>query len=382
MLNPKSKIYFVATVEFAVNAFLLSHLERLSNYYDLTVIVNTSDPDFLIKKGIKAKVIPLKISRNISIVPDFFCLLYLVYLFVKDRPMAVHSITPKSGLLAMAAAFFARIPLRVHTFTGQVWVNSKGIRRYFLRFIDFLIAKLAIVNIVDSPSQKDFLVKQNVLSEKNSIVFGLGSVCGVNLSRFTPSVDSFNAVRRELLIPHDAYVFIYLGRLNRDKGILDLANAFSNIKVKKAYLILVGPDEGGFVDEVTKINKDKIDQLRFIDYTREPERYLAASNVLCLPSYREGFGSVIIEAAAMGVPAIASNIYGISDAIVNNQTGLLHEPRNVKAITDAMILFLNDEQLSVQYGKAAKSRAVKSFDSKTISTYWLNFYLDHVVLSE
>jgi len=378
MLNPKPKIYFVATVEFAVNAFLLSHLERLSNYYDLTVIVNTSDPDFLIKQGIIAKVIPLKISRVISIAPDFFCLLYLVYLFLKDRPVAVHSITPKSGLLAMAAAFFARIPLRVHTFTGQVWVNAKGMRRYFLRFIDFLIAKLATFNIVDSPSQKDFLVKQNVLSEKKSIVFGLGSVCGVNLERFTPSVDSFNAVRRELLIPDDAFVFIYLGRLNKDKGVLDLAEAFSRLNNDLAYMLIVGPDEGCFVGQIKSLNQAHLSRMRFIGLTHEPERYLAASNALCLPSYREGFGSVIIEAAAVGLPAIASNIYGISDAILDQETGLLHQAGDVDAIRYCLERFLSNPQEVALYSTAARSRVVKEFDSETLTNYWLDFYMSHV----
>ena len=378
----RPKIFFLATVEFAVNAFLLSHLKVLSKRFDVTVIVNTDDPLFLSKQGVDVEVIPLNISRNIRILSDACCLIRLVYIFIKLRPSAVHSITPKAGLLAMMASFVARVPLRIHTFTGQVWATKHGLKRLMLKSFDWLIARLATFNIVDSPSQQQFLEDEKVLGKATSIVFGLGSVSGVDLKRFKPSKKIFNDVRQELLIPQDALVFIYLGRLNKDKGVLDLAQAFSRIKDSKAYLLIVGPDEGGFVDEIKKINAHKLEQIKFIGFTKIPEQYLAASNALCLPSYREGFGSVIIEAAAMGVPAIASNIYGISDAIVNNQTGLLHEPRNVKAITDAMILFLNDEQLSVQYGEAAKSRAVKSFDSKTISTYWLNFYLDHVVLSE
>jgi glycosyltransferase involved in cell wall biosynthesis len=184
------------------------------------------------------------------------------------------------------------------------------------------------------------------------------------------------------MIPDDAFVYIFLGRLNKGKGILDLAHAFSMIEHKKAFLLVVGPDEGEFVSDIKKINADKLDRIRFIGFTRVPERYLAASNVLCLPSYREGFGSVIIEAAAMRVPAIASNIYGISDAIVNNETGLLHEVHDVDAIRDAMTMFLNDIQLSIKYGEAAKSRAIKFFDSKIISSHWLIFYLDRVVQND
>ncbi|MBU3585125.1 glycosyltransferase [Polynucleobacter sp. AM-26B4] len=378
MDNHKPKIFFVATVEFAVNAFLLSHLQRLSCFYDLTVITNTSDPIFLIKKGVNVKVIPLKISRHISLASDLFCLLYLIYLFLKNRPMAVHSITPKSGLLAMLAAFLTRIPLRVHSFTGQIWVNDSGIRRYFLKTVDFLIGKLTTINMIDSPSQKDFLVKQNVLYEKKSIVFGSGSVSGVNIKRFLPNVDIFNEVRFELSIPRDAFVFIYLGRLNKSKGILDLAEAFSRINNNLAYMLIVGPDEGSFREQVKSLNQAHLFRLRFIDLTLEPERYLAASNALCLPSYREGFGNVVIEAAATGLPAIASNIYGISDAILNQETGLLHKVGDIEDIVCCLERFLNNPQEVARYSYAARSRVLDKFNSDMLTEYWLNFYRCHL----
>jgi glycosyltransferase involved in cell wall biosynthesis len=378
----RPKVFFLATIEFAVNAFLLSHLKALSKYFDVTVIVNTDDPLFLTKQGVDVKVIPLKISRNIGILSDTICLIRLVYIFLKFRPSVVHSITPKAGMLAMLAAFITRVPLRVHTFTGQVWATSHGLKRMLLKNFDWLIARLATFNIVDSPSQQHFLINQKVLTKETSIVFGIGSVSGVDLKRFKPSKKVLAEVRHTLGISEGAFVFIYLGRLNKDKGVLDLAKAFAQINDNNTYLLIVGPDEGGFVDEIKKINAHKLEQIRFVGFTSVPEQYLAASNALCLPSYREGFGSVIIEAAAMGVPAIASDIYGISDAVVNNKTGLLHEPQNVNALLDVMTMFLNNKQLSVKYGEAAKSRVIESFDSKTISNYWLNFYLDHVFLTE
>jgi len=378
----RPKVFFLATVEFAVNVFLLNHLKVLSEHFDVTVIVNTDDPDFLLKQGVDVKVIQLNISRNIHIFSDIACLVRLFSIFIKCHPSAVHSITPKAGLLAMLAAFIARVPCRVHTFTGQVWVTQFGLKRLMLKSFDCLIARLATFNIVDSPSQQQFLIDEKVLCKKSSVVFGLGSVSGVDLKRFKSSKAAFSEHRHSLGISEDAFVFTYLGRLNKDKGVLDLAKAFAEVNDNFAYLLIVGPDEGGFVDEIKKINAHKLEQIRFVGFTRTPEQYLAASNALCLPSCREGFGSVIVEAAAMGVPAIASDIYGISDAVLNNKTGLLHEPHNVKAILDAMTIFLNNKQLSVKYGEAAKSRVIESFDSKTISNYWLNFYLDHVVLTE
>jgi len=378
MVKGKRKIYFVANVEFAVNAFLLSHLKKLSRYYDLTVIVNTYDLAFLTKQGLNIKVIDLKISRDINLLSDFFCLIYLLYLFIKDRPAAVHSITPKSGLLAMIASFFAAVPLRIHTFTGQVWLNKNGVSKIFLRMLDQLIGSLASLNIVDSSSQREFLVEQKVLNKKKSVVFGSGSVCGVDLKKFKSSKKLRDEIRVQLSVPSDALVYIYLGRLTKDKGVLDLASAFSNIRDNRAYLVMVGPDEANLTDQIESLVGDNRDKLRLIGFSSEPQHYLAASDVLCLPSYREGFGSVIIEAAAMGLPSIASNIYGISDAIQNHKTGLLHPPKDIDAICECIKRFLLDSELIKTYGIAAKKRAVSEFDANLLSKYWLDFYLHHL----
>ncbi len=365
----------MATAESAVNAFLLNHLTVLAKTFDVKVVVNTNDLFFLNKQGLDINVISLNISRKIRIFSDLYCLIHLIYIFIRFRPSAVHSITPKAGLLAMLAASIAFIPIRVHTFTGQVWAIQRGFKRFFLKSFDRLIANLAFFNIVDSLSQQKFLINENVLTKKKSVVFGLGSVSGVDLRRFKPTKQTFTEVRESLLIPHDAFVFIYLGRLNKDKGILDLANAFSAIENKNAYLLFVGADEGGFADEIKRINVRKLDSIKFLGFTREPERYLAASNVLCLPSYREGFGSVIIEAAAVGIPAIASDIYGISDAVINKHTGILHTPRDVSSILDAMQFFIKNSELVKKYGDAAMERAKVEFDAKVMSKYWLDFYL-------
>jgi glycosyltransferase involved in cell wall biosynthesis len=374
----RHKIFFVASAESAVNAFLLNHLTALAKKFDVTVVVNTNDLFFLNKQGLDINVISLNISRKIRIFSDLYCLIHLIYIFIKFRPYVVHSITPKAGFLSMLAASISFIPNRIHTFTGQVWLTQHGFKRFFLKSFDWFIANLASFNIVDSLSQQKFLINENVLTEKKSVVFGLGSVSGVDLRRFKPSKQTFAEVRKSLLIPHDAFVFIYLGRLNKDKGILDLANAFSAIENKNTYLLYVGADEGGFIDEIKRINVLKLDSIKFLGFTREPERYLAASNVLCLPSYREGFGSVIIEAAAMQVPTIASNIYGISDAVLNNKTGILHEPGNYKKIAEIMSFFIENPKEVKDFGKAARARAIEEFDANLITAYWLDFYKHHL----
>ena len=374
----KPAIYFVATVEFAVNAFLKQHLLLLSKTFNVTVVVNTSDPRFLKKQGINVNVIPLDIKRNINIFRDLKALFSLFYLFLKNRPVSVQSITPKAGLLAMAAAYMARVPLKVHTFTGQVWVTKSGVFRYILKKLDTMIVFFSDYAIVDGPLQSQFLVEEKVLPLKKSIVFGSGSVSGVDLDKFKPCKKVYVDVRRELLIPEDAFIFVYVGRLNAEKGVLDLATAFSKIHNDKSYLVVVGPDEGDYSQQIKNLSNMNLGRVRLIGFSSEPYRYLAASNTLCLPSYREGFSTVIIEAAAMGVPAIASNIYGISDAVQNHKTGLLHPPKNSDQLLICMELFLSNPDLVAQYGAAAKKRAINEFDAKILTKYWLEFYLSHI----
>ena len=369
MGNRKS-ICFIATAEFAVSAFLVSHLKELSKYYDLTVVVNLKNPKFLIDQELDVKLVNINFSREISIISDFLSLIQLAYLFLIKRYDAVHSITPKAGLLAMAASFLTFIPIRVHCFTGQVWATKSGLSRSFLKLIDKLIGMLSTQNIVDSKSQYNFLVKENVLEKNKSLVFGSGSVSGVDLLKFKPNTKVKSSLRKKLKIPIASFVFIFLGRLNSDKGIYDLIHSFKSADLKSAYLLLIGPDEE---DILSKFNSNQ-SNIIFSGATSSPQDFLAASDVLCLPSYREGFGNVVIEAAATGLPSIVSNIYGLSDAIVQNKTGLAHEPKDVKEITRLMVAVFNDRKLVAELGKAAKKRAISEFDSKILVKHWKDFY--------
>lgn len=369
MANRKS-ICFVATVEFAVSAFLLSHLKELSKHYDLTVIVNLKNPNFLIDKKLDIKLVNINFSRKINIISDLLSLVQLAYLFLIKKYDAVHSITPKAGLLAMIASFLTFTPVRVHCFTGQVWSTKSGLSRLFLKLIDKIIGNLSTQNIVDSKSQYDFLVKENVLNKDKALVFGSGSVSGVDLLKFKPNTKVKSSLRKKLKISPSSFVFVFLGRLNSDKGIHDLINAFISTDLKSAYLLLVGPDE----ENISSKFKGNQSNIIFSGLISSPQDFLAVSDVLCLPSYREGFGNVVIEAAATGVPSIVSNIYGLSDAIVLNKTGLAHEPHDVQEITKLMKSLFNNRKLVMDLGKAAKKRAISEFDSKILVKHWKIFY--------
>jgi glycosyltransferase involved in cell wall biosynthesis len=373
-----NKICFVLTAEFAAKAFLLNHLRALSEFYEVTVIVNTNNPNFLIDLGIEAKVIPLAIARNVSLVSDVICLIKLIKIFHKYGFSAIHSVTPKAGLLAMLASWIVRIPLRIHTFTGQVWVTKVGVKRFLLKRMDCLTAFLTTYNIVDSPSQRQFLIDEKVMSSTKSIVFAKGSISGVDIDRFKPNQHARTSIRQHLNISEESIVFLFLGRLTIDKGLQDLAQAFKNLNAVSAFLLFVGPNEQGLQAELISIVGKDSQNVQFLGHTNTPETYVAAADVLCLPSYREGFGSVVIEAAAVGIPAIASRIYGITDAIVDGETGLLHEPRDINAIKACMELMISSKALRLELGEQARARAIKDFDSKLITQAWVNFYRENL----
>jgi glycosyltransferase involved in cell wall biosynthesis len=231
---------------------------------------------------------------------------------------------------------------------------------------------------VDSQSQRKFLIDEKVMSSAKSIVFAKGSISGVDIGRFKPNQQARVSIRQQLNISDEAVVFLFIGRLTRDKGLLVLAQAFQYLNVVSTYLLFVGPDEQNLQAELISIVGKDSQNVQFVGHTSTPETYMAAADVLCLPSYREGFGSVVIEAAAVGIPAIASRIYGLSDAVVEGETGLLHEPHDVNAIKSCMEKMMQNKTLRLKFGKQAQARAMGHFDSKSITQAWVDFYRENL----
>lgn len=356
--------------------FMLPHLKALQANWRLQVLANTQEADLLQKRGLVVPVEFAPVERQIRPWADIKALWCLFKKFRTERPFAVHTLTPKAGLLGMCAAWLARVPVRVHTFTGQVWVTRQGLMRWVLKAADQCIAALATDVLVDSPSQRNFLIQEGVVSAQGSAVLGEGSICGVDTQRFSPNRPARQEVRADLGSTNDALVCLYLGRLNRDKGVLDLAAAFSQVANQhtKAELWVVGPDEDDMFTQMQSVLGTCSQQVRRVGYTNEPERFMQAADLFCLPSYREGFGSSVIEAAACGVPALASRIYGLTDAVVEGQTGWMHEAGNVQDLAAQLDALLEaPTQLQIR-GEAARANVERVFEQSLITNAMLAFY--------
>lgn len=368
------KLCYVATIPAVVHAFLREHIQAAAEKYQVTVICNSADKHLL--DGLNARLIFLPIERKPSPWGDMLILFQLYKLFRRKQFDIVHSIMPKTGMLAMLAAWLARVPTRIHTFTGQVWVTKHGAQRILLKWFDKLIGSFAICVLADSSSQRDFLVNEGVLPPCKARVIGVGSICGVDPLRFHPDTKARQTVRHDLGIAQDAKVILFVGRLNRDKGMLDLAAAFDVIAKHHpdVALLLVGAEEDIPFSRMQEICHAERDRLHYVSFTPTPERYMTAADIFCLPSYREGFGMTIIEAAACGVPAVASRIYGITDAVEDGKTGLLFPAGDVTVLTQALLKLIMDMDLRQQVGEAARVRALELFSSQKITKEMLALY--------
>jgi glycosyltransferase involved in cell wall biosynthesis len=375
----KVKICFVTTVPYQVNVFLETHILKLLPYAEVIIVTNQYDREICelstpLTEQVRICHVPFR--RAISPIHDLFALLKLVIVLHRERPLIIQSMSPKAGLLCALAGWLLQLPIRVHWFTGQVWVTKQGAMRKALKTLDTLIAKLATNLLADSPSQMDFLVQQGVVQRAKIEVLGDGSVCGVDVDRFQPNLKCRSTVRQHYGIPESAVLGIFVGRITADKGVLELAQAIRilNQDGVNLYVAFVGPDEGNMREAITLASGSDSQRVIMTGFSNTPESFMSAADFLVLPSYREGFGSTIIEAAACGIPAIGSQIYGIVDAIEEGETGLLVEPRNIHQLADAMRTLAIDEQLRRKLGIAARARALMCFQTKHLNEAIVTYF--------
>jgi glycosyltransferase involved in cell wall biosynthesis len=371
-------ICFVVATPFTANAFLLEHVKQLSLLYKVTLCLNLSlyplSEDFDLKK---VRVINIAIQRRIHPIKDIVTLFALFNVFRKEKFDAIHTVSPKAGLLGMLAAFFSGTKNRIHTFTGQIWATSNGLSKYFYKSIDRIICWLSTNAFADSQSQIDFLISEGVCKKNMIQMLGSGSISGVNLERFIPD-DEVRREYRNLMGAHqNDIIFLFVGRICRDKGINDLLAAYEKIQnqvKERNYLWIVGPDE----ENITSLLRNRYpklqNQITWCGPTNAPEKYMAAADILVLPSYREGFGNVVIEAAACKIPTIAYKTEGIVDAIEDKQTGLLANKYDIENLSSLMELLATNTNLRKNLGHNAYERVITMFSSKVVTAAWISFY--------
>ena len=378
----KKSIVFISSNFLSIKSFLDKAIIKLSKSQKIIIYTNLANQDrSSYESNVEIVLKHLPIVRNVNILNDLKCLILITYYLLKNKPDSVITLTPKAGLLGMLASFIARIRIRIHYFTGQVWVTRTGIERSFLKFIDHIINKLSTDCLTDSKLQKKFLEDQNVVSKDYLKVLANGSICGVDTKKFYRNESFRQEIRGKLKISEDTILLLFLGRLNKDKGILDLAEVVNDIienQKKNISLLIVGPDEENIKSKIKQMCKNTIKRIHFVDFTDQPEKYMSSADLFCLPSYREGFGMAALEAGACALPVVTSRIYGLVDAVKENHTGLFHEVKNKRQMKDSIIKLVDDKKLREKLGRQGRERVLKEFEQAYVTDEFVG-YVEKVI---
>ena len=374
--HSRPQICIVCATPIMVHFFLKDHIRNLTQFADVTLLTNLDTKAYTPPLDLPMRIVSIRIERKIDLIRDIKALYRLIHHFRTTRYDLVWAVGPKSGLLGMTAAATANIKIRVFIFLGEVWASQKGLKRFFLKTLDKVTATLATHLLAAGPSERAHLIDENVTPANKIMVMGKGSISGVDTKRYKPSLEKRAQIRAEHGIPDDAILALYLGRVNTEKGVLDLAQAFAaaSAQCPELWLLVAGPDEGNLTPKITQIFNGITTNYRITGFVDNPEDYFPAADFVCLPSYREGFAMVTIEAAAVSVPTIGSRIYGISDAIVDNETGLLVEPGNVEDWTAAMVRLSNSHELRKKLGRQAMRMVKLHYESHAVIELYTNYF--------
>ena len=330
----KKKLIVATTIPASLN-FFKGNLRYLSMWFDICAV--SSQPDKLVAVGIREgiRVYSIPMLRAISFWHDLKCLIAFIRFFHKERPDFVHGNTPKASLLSMLAAKFTQVPVRVYMCHGLRYLGARGGMRFLLKCMEKLSCCCATEVICVSRGVRNTLVNDKICPLSKAVVIGHGSANGVDMEWFNPeSVPSAVKIRKDLGIGEDEFIFVFVGRLVRDKGVNEMVSAFIRLAHKKVHLLLVGPEEGRLnpITEETRTHIKNNSRIHALGKQQDVRPFILAADALVLPSYREGFGMVLIEAGSLGKPCLSSDIIGCNEIIIPGVNGELVPAKDENAL--------------------------------------------------
>ena len=381
--SPKPKLVRITTIPISLDKLLSGQMKFMADYFD--VIAVSSDEDYLKRIGVKenVRVFHLEMSRKITPVKDFIAVVKLFLYLRKEKPMIVHTHTPKAGIVGMIASALAGVPHRFHTVAGMPLLEAKSIRRKLLDFVEWLTYFCATKIYPNSFGLKSIIEENNYCSSKKIKVLANGSSNGIDTSYFSTDLFPIAVIeqyRKELKISFDDFVFIFVGRLVSDKGINEMVAAFEKLQVNttNTKLLLVGDYESELdpllAETLESIQKN--DAIITVGFQADVRPYFALSHVLVFPSYREGFPNVVMQAGAMGLPSIVSDINGCNEIVITKENGIIVPVKSTSALFTSMELLLTDADLYSELKKKSRSRIVDSYEQLTVWKAILEEYLE------
>ncbi len=371
----KTKIIRASTIPMSLNILLKGQLKMLSQHYDVLAVSSPGDDLQVVatREGVRVEAVPME--RHISPFKDLKALIRLIKLFRTERPWMVHSLTPKAGLLCMMAARISGVPIRVHTFTGLLFPYAKGFKRRLLMLTDRLTCACAtVVNPEGEGVKRD--LEQARITNKPLVIIGNGNVNGIDLDYFQPS-EVVSALAHKYK-RDDLFTFCFVGRVVGDKGMNELAHALQRLlgDHPNVRLLIVGSFEDKLdpVQPATKeffLNSPQVD---FMGWQDDIRPFLAASDAFVFPSYREGFPNVLLQAGAMGLPIIATDINGANEIIIQGENGVIIPPKDEDSLFLAMKSFAENLGLIRQMAGKARQLIASRYEQRALWNSLLDFY--------
>lgn len=376
----KHRIIRVSTVPESLDTFCKGQLKWLSEWFEI-VAVSAPFPQLeIVRERERVKTIGVKMERHISLIKDLRALFSLIRIFHRERPYIVHSMTPKAGLLSMLAAWICRVPIRMHTYTGLVFPTATGYTQKILICMDRLLCFCANYINPEGQGVANDLQKYHI-THKPLHIIGNGNVRGVDLKYWDPSRYNHNSgdgvvTRASLGIGADDFVFVFVGRLVGDKGINELVTAFKRLNKPQTKLLLVGPYENMLDPLQTDTQKEIEDNENIITTgsQRDVRPYYALSDLFVFPSYREGFPNTVLEAGAMGLPSIVTNINGSNEIIREGTNGVIIPTRNVEILLEKMQTLCSNSELLRNMASNSREMIASRFEQQFIWNELLKTY--------
>ncbi len=367
------KLVRITTAPASLEKLLENQLHYMSQYYEVTAI--SSDVPNLERAGRiqGVGVHCVEMTRKITPLQDLKAVWQLYHYFRKEKPFIVHTHTPKAGTVGMIAAKLAGVPHRLHTIAGLPLLEASGNKRQLLNLVERVTYAAATMIYPNSRGLKEIIIQEQFCKPDKLKVIGNGSSNGINTDHFNP--DHFSEAEKEVLksnlgIAPEDFVFVFVGRLVGDKGINELIAAFQKLNTAawSAKLLLVGPQE----DDLDPLQPETLRQIKAnpniiaVGFQNDVRPYFAISDVLVFPSYREGFPNVVMQAGAMGLPSIVTNINGCNEIIDADKNGIIIPVKDESAIFDAMEKMLKDSILLSEMKQNARAMIVSRYEQEVV----------------
>ena len=383
------KLIRITTVPSSLRVLLRHQLKFMSAFYDVLAVSSPEKvlEEVAIHEGVRTASVEM--TRSITPLKDLQALWKLYRLFKKEKPAIVHTHTPKAGLLGMMAGRLAGVPIRMHTVAGMPLMVSTGLKKRVLQRVERLTYSCATGVYPNSKNLAEYIFKNQFCKQKKLKVLGNGSSNGIDTDFFqlTPAIaSSANDLKKRFHFRESDFVFLFIGRLVKDKGIEELVDAF--IQLKKNHpeikLLLVGPYE----QELDPISENTISRIEIDpnivheDFQHDVRPYLAVSNALTFPSYREGFPNVPMQAGCFNLPLIVTDINGCNEIVEHGKNGLIIPVKDSAALSDAMLTLLADKLLYSTLEKNARQMIVGRYDQKKLWNLLLDEYQSQLKMNE